>query len=165
MHDTVRQHLRALKAMEYEPSGPFTMSALELKLDVNTMFEWQKNSQEESGVPHFNTLLEFINVRTQASETSISGHKVPSRNDAHPTRKPPTSSKPMASFAASATGPANGCVLCKTDKHPLYACPRFRSLSHDKMLLTLKVNNLCMNCLRPGHFIKQYKSLHRYRKC
>ena len=40
LHDVVQQHLRALKAMEYEPSGYFIMSVLELKLDVNTMFEW-----------------------------------------------------------------------------------------------------------------------------
>ena len=36
-HDTVQQHLRALKAMDYEPSGPFVTSILELKLDVNTV--------------------------------------------------------------------------------------------------------------------------------
>jgi hypothetical protein len=35
LHDTVQQHLRALKAMDYEPSGPFITSALELKLDVH----------------------------------------------------------------------------------------------------------------------------------
>ena len=33
------------------------------------------------------------------------------------------------------------------------------------MVSTLKENKLCMNCLRPGHFIKQCKSLHRCRKC
>ena len=56
LHDTVLQHLRALKAMDYEPSGPFITSALELKLDTNTMFEieWQKHSQE---VPHYHKLL------------------------------------------------------------------------------------------------------------
>ena len=39
LHDTVQQHLRPLKAMDYEPSGPFITSVLELKLDVNTMFD------------------------------------------------------------------------------------------------------------------------------
>ena len=52
LHDTVQQHLRALKAMDYEPSGPFITSALELKLDVNTMFEWQKHSQDSTDVPY-----------------------------------------------------------------------------------------------------------------
>ena len=31
LHDTVQQHLRALKAMDYEPYGPFIISILELK--------------------------------------------------------------------------------------------------------------------------------------
>ena len=60
--------------------------------------------------------------------------------------------------------PVSNCVVCK-EKHPLYACPKFKSLSHDKMVSTLKANNVCMNCLRSGHFIKQCRSLHRCRKC
>ena len=39
LHDTAQQHLRALKAMGYDPPGPFITSLLELKLDMNTMFE------------------------------------------------------------------------------------------------------------------------------
>ena len=44
LHDIVTQHLRALKSMEYDPSGPFITSVLELKLDTTTLFEWQKQS-------------------------------------------------------------------------------------------------------------------------
>lgn len=50
LHDTVQQHLRALKAMGYEPSGPFITSVLELKLDAGTMFEWQKHSHDTTDV-------------------------------------------------------------------------------------------------------------------
>ena len=67
LHDTVQQHLRALKAMDYEPSSPFITSILELKLDTTTMFEWQKFSQESPKVPHYQDLLEFLNLRAQAS--------------------------------------------------------------------------------------------------
>ena len=69
LHDTVQQHLRALKAMDCEAPGPFITSILELKLDSNTMFKWQKHSQESSSVPHYNELLDFINLRAQASES------------------------------------------------------------------------------------------------
>lgn len=48
LHDVVQQHLRALKSMDSEPPGPFITSALELKLDSNTMFEWQRHSQEST---------------------------------------------------------------------------------------------------------------------
>ena len=42
LHDTVLQHIRALKAMGCEPSGPFITFVIELKLDTTTMFEWAK---------------------------------------------------------------------------------------------------------------------------
>ena len=72
LHDTVQQHLRALKAMDYDPSGPFITSVLELKLDQTTMFEWQRHTQTINDVPHYQELLDFLNLRAQASETSIS---------------------------------------------------------------------------------------------
>ena len=89
LHDTVQQHLRALKAMDYEPSGPFITSVLELKLDVNTMFEWQKHSQDSTDVPHYQKLLEFVNLRAQASETPTSAQRV---------TRSFSSTKPVASF-------------------------------------------------------------------
>ncbi len=63
LHDKVQQHLRALKAMRMEPPGPFITSVLEL------MFEWQKHPQGSTDVPPFTDLLEFLNMRAQASET------------------------------------------------------------------------------------------------
>lgn len=51
LHDDMLQHLRALKAMDYKPSGAFVTSIIELKLDRNTMFEWQRHSQCSSEVP------------------------------------------------------------------------------------------------------------------
>ena len=68
LHDVVNQHLRALRSMDYEPSGPSITSMLELKLDANTKFEWQKFSQDTTDVPRYRDL---INLRAQASETSL----------------------------------------------------------------------------------------------
>ena len=39
---------------------------------MNTMLEWQRCSQSSTDVPHYKDLLEFINLRAQASETSLS---------------------------------------------------------------------------------------------
>ena len=44
-------------------------------------------------------------------------------------------------------------------------CPKFKPLSHDQRVAVLKDNNLCMNCLSSGHFVKQCKSVHKCRKC
>ena len=60
LHDTVQQHVRALKSMGYEPSAPFITSAMELKLDETTMFEWQTHSQKTTGVPHYQDLFKVL---------------------------------------------------------------------------------------------------------
>ena len=155
LHDTVQQHLRALKAMGCEAPGPFITSVLELKLDTNTMFEWQKHSQESTDVPHYNELLSFIDMRAQASES------LPTSSN----KKPAPSNKPVMSFAANASDSSSNCVACKTERHPLYACPRFKLMTHDQKISTLKSNGMCLNCLRPGHFVKQCKSLHHCKTC
>ena len=160
MHDIVIQNLRALKSMGYDP---FITSALELKLDPNTMFEWQKHSQKSTEVPHFQELLEFLDLRAQASESSLTevGHKK-IRHDSHNVNghNLRRGFAPGGSVASS-----RQCYLCKPDKHPLYACPKFKDLSHEYKIATLKANHLCMNCFSSNHFVKQCKSVHRCKRC
>ena len=166
LHDTVQQHLRALKAMDYEPSGPFITSTLELKLDPTTTFEWQKHSQSSTAVPHYQDLLEFINLRAQACETSVGDStKKQTKHESPSARRPFGSSKPVALFAASTNSTTSLCLACKTETHPLYVCTKFKSMPHDKKVAILKTNDLCMNCFGSGHFVRQCKSLHRCKKC
>ena len=161
LHDTANQHLRALKAMDCEPSGQFITSLLELKLDPTTMFEWQKYSQGSTGIPHFSTLLEFLNLRAQASESSVPELVKKHRSEAL-TPKRTFHARPVTSMTAAVD---DYCFVCNTGKHPLYGCPKFRSLPHDRMMSLLKSNGLCLNCLKPGHFLKECTSTHRCRKC
>ena len=73
--------------------------------------------------------------------------------------------KSVASFVSNVSNTTDMCVLCKSDKHPLFVCPKFKSLPHEQMVSTIKEHSLCMNCLRLGHFVKHCESLHHYRKC
>ena len=118
----------ALKAMDYETSGPFITSILELKLDVDTMLEWQKQPKfgccttlsraswiYQSSCPS----LRIICQKTVRLQSEIKRpHHVPS--------------KPVASFTTSTSASLDNCVLCKTDKHPFYTCPKFKVQMHDK---------------------------------
>ena len=116
LHDTVQQHLRALKCMDYEPSGPFVTSVLELKLDTATIFEWQRHTSGSTEVLHFNDLLEFVNLCAMASE-----HTVPD-SVKKPTGKE-MKRKPVPSFAANTYTPINEpCPVCKTESHPVFSC-------------------------------------------
>ena len=168
LHDTAVQHLRALKAMGNEPSGAFITSTLELKLDTNNMFEWQRHSQSSTEVPHYKELLQFVDLRAQASESATSGVAKKSfdkNNTPPPVRKNYTSRKPVASFAASADSSLGLCIACKSEKHPLYVCTRFKSMCHSDKLSLLRSNGVCINCLRPGHYTRSCRSLHKCRVC
>ena len=151
LHDVAQQHLRALKSMGKEPSGAFITSTLELKLDPGTLFEWQKHSQDETDVPHYRDFLDFVNLRAQASEGSAG--EVPKRGTA----------KTFSGFGGG--GGSDPCVICKGNKHPLYSCSKFKTMTHEQKLAAVKGNKLCLNCLKPGHFVKACKSLHRCRDC
>ena len=160
LHDTVQQHLRALKAMDQDPSGAFITSMMELKLDQTTMFEWQKTSQATKSVPHYQAILEFLNLRAQAAETCSTQERKHVRNDS---RKPPRLIPSHIGHVSEVN--ATVCVVCKTEKHPLYTCPKFKNLPHDKMLLTIRSNNLCLNCFRTGHMARNCTSIHRCKRC
>lgn len=69
--------------------------------------------------------------------------------------------KQITSFAAN----TSNCLLCKTEKHSLFACPQFKTLTHDRKMSAVRFNDLCINCLRPGHYVKQCRSGHRCQKC
>ena len=149
LHDTVQQHLRALKAMDYEPSGPFITSILELKLDTMTMFEWQKHSQSSTEVPHYQHLVEFVDLLVQASETSTTEQaKGSSRVGLSVPKKSTMPNQPqLTSFITSTSSQTgNNCIVCNDgSKHPLYACSRFKALSHENKLILLKNSKLCFN--------------------
>ena len=109
-------------------------------------------------IPHYDVLLHFLDLRAQASEICSSEPK-----KCHPPRQ--AAPKSATSFAANAQEGAPNCFLCKTQKHPLYACLQFKPLPHDKMLSTIRSSNVCLNGLKPGHFSKSCRSNNRCRKC
>ena len=48
--------------------------------------------------------------------------------------------------------PCKPCVACQsTDGHALLMCPAFKNQPLEKRFNIVKDNNLCFNCLRPGH--------------
>ena len=52
------------------------------------------------------------------------------------------------------------CSACQNKYHPLYRCQAFLNQPIHKRLQHLKSNNLCINCLKPGHFANKCSSQH-----
>ncbi len=90
------------------------------------MFEWQKHSQDKmEEVPHYRDILEFIDLRTQASETSVTTSTK---------KKFPAIGKAIASFTANSESNNSHCVLCTSERHP---CPKFKSMSRIILCYTM----------------------------
>ena len=73
--------------------------------------------------------------------------------------------RPPHQQASFVIGTNSNCVICKAERHPLYLCPTFKTMPRDKMVSALRTNNLCLNCLKPGHFARQCPSTHKCKKC
>ena len=107
------------------------------------MFEWQSHSQKSSGVPHYQDILDFFNLRAQATELHVSD-RVPKKLN-----KPEThSSKKMPGYINSHICSIDSryygqCSICDAEKHPLYACPKFKLMSHEVKMSTVKLKKLC----------------------
>ncbi len=100
-----------------------------IELDVNTMFEWQHHSQLSHKVPHYKDLLEYINLSTQVSKFLCQTLGRRSLKVEAP-KKSFSNQKSIDSFADS-TDSSCLCVVCKSEKHPLYARPKFKSILYD----------------------------------
>ena len=117
------------------------------------------------GLPHFGLYWNRW-ICAQASETSVSDHWRLSQNEAPQVRKNTAFSKPVASSFTLITSLIRVPILSSSKRTNIHCVPAlFKSPPHNKMVSVLKANGLCMNCLRPGHFIKQCKSLNCCRKC
>ena len=127
------------------------------------MFEWQHHSQSLTDIPHYEDLLKFLDLGVQTPKSVCD----PSRKSTKPEQLTPHVSKDhlgkrVPSHAATNAASMN-CVVCKSEKYPLYACSKVKSLGHDDMMSTIKSNSLCVNCLHPGRHAKDCKSCHHCR--
>ena len=76
--------------------------------------------------------------------------------------KVPTPERKVVTKPSYAASVEDNCVVCKTAKHPLYGCKVFYGFPHTRKMTIVRDNGLCLNCLQPGHFAKQCRSV---RKC
>ena len=71
LHDTLNQHLRALKAMEHDCFEMFITAATELKFNQSAMREWQKFSRDCESVPPYSALLKFLDLEARGAENTV----------------------------------------------------------------------------------------------
>ena len=127
-----------------------------MKLDRASKIAWQQSMRERRDIPSIDELLEFIDGRAQASESSI-----PYSSD----HKPPVMEKKSKSRSSYQASTERKCVGCYEATHPLYSCGAFAAMSHENRLARVRKHSLCLNCLRQGHYASQCKSTRRCEEC
>ena len=160
VHDTSKQHIRALVSLGYDLEPAFMTALIQTKLDPATSFEWKKHSSEKAReVPHYDEILHFLDMTARASSEAVMTKKEVTSG-----KKYTHSPRPVTSHAATANNNAH-CILCPKEKHPLYGCSKFKALSQEEKRSLLKRNQMCFNCLRSGHYLSQCESSHRCKRC
>ena len=155
LHDVVKQHMRVIEAMKSNSWQAFMLSIIELKLDQTSIFAWQDHSHDQRETPAYTDLLEFLDRRAHASENTIRESE----------RKHPATIPDKGFPKSYATNVEETCIACKSAKHPLYGCRVFQGFPHSKKLQMVRENELCLNCLKPGHFANRCPRLQRCKKC
>lgn len=115
---------------------------LERKLDSDTNQLWcrRKSSEREISFARF---LKFLEDRIFELEC-VEPH----------TGK--TSSNRVRSQSAAYLTSVQDCVCCNGE-HPLYQCQKFKDLSISQRIQLVYDKKLCLNCLRPSHFVNKCK--------
>jgi len=146
LHDLIIQHLRALKSLGHEPSHLFVGDETWLG---HYMFEWQRHSHEHVT----SQTIKNYSISSTFVHKQLKPHL---RRNVLQGQSSPWLRRQLSQIVA---------LSCGQEKHQLYACAKFRSLSHAEKLNLLRSNRYYLNCLCPGHFVKKCKSLNHCKHC
>ena len=146
--------------MDCPPDTRFITSLIQLKLDPATSFAWKESSKElVDEIPEYDVMLRFLDQRARSSDDNhIKKSNVVMANKKY------TSPKTVTIYL-NTSFTAGKCQLCRGERHPLYVCPKFKSMTVAERRSSAAARNACFNCLRSGHRPAQCMSSNRYRHC
>ncbi|XP_045456195.1 uncharacterized protein LOC123666030 [Melitaea cinxia] len=157
--DHVTKNLRALATLG-EPTDKWDTLIIHMvssKLDNVTMVKWQEYRNTLDDVPTLKQFHKFLSDRSDVLESLNRNKPDKILSQSRPAipliRKNNFGERQLKSFAA--TSQINyRCVLCKGD-HRIYNCPIFLNKNVEERKIEVSKLNLCPNCLRFGHSIRE----------
>ncbi|XP_066596569.1 uncharacterized protein [Prorops nasuta] len=154
VRDSVTLALNALKTMGYgvDHWNSIIVHSLKNKLDDTLRLAWEMYLGNSKDYPTFIQFSEFL-TRHFNSLQSLGNKPKTSKQE---------SGKSLKSQATSVN--SNGCVHCGSN-HLLYQCKDYLALTPQARSKFAFSQNLCINCLRPGHNCSNCSSSSRCRKC
>ncbi|XP_011687010.1 PREDICTED: uncharacterized protein LOC105449455 [Wasmannia auropunctata] len=145
--DTLNKHLRALTALEQstEQWDTLLIYIISTKLDGVTAREWEKE-RAGNDIPTLEEFKTFLISRADLLDSIEINEKDVSKSKQADRPK-------VKSFLVQ----KQRCSLCK-EAHHLANCEQFLKLTPQRRAEQLKGSKLCLNCMKPGHFIKDCRA-------
>ena len=104
----------------------------------------------------FNQLKTFLQNRSRALEASeIVSRRQKDKRDIEKTSETASTIQPKTQVY---TASEEASCECCGDKHKVFTCPKFKSLSLSDKTDLIKCHALCFNSLKPGHMLNACKS-------
>ena len=170
--DTVKRKIDSLKTNGHYNIDAVLTSMVYLTLPSRLQTLLDQHTRKEKEVLPIAQLLVFI--REHAVTLPAGQHTAEKPADASERRAPRWQEKKQEQHyrpksqvhvISSSSNYKWECVLCKPEKHPLHACPKWLEYSVAQRLSHVKAKNLCSNCLAVGHITTACKSTYRCRDC
>lgn len=147
--DTTFECLHQLKNMNVQTDNwdPLIIFIIVQKLDCDTHKDWENyvssNCEEPDSLPTLEMFRKFLECRFRTLELT------------EPTKQKTTSIHVREKSFHVATHVENNkaCQLCK-ENHTLSHCKEFGRQTPIQRSEFIKINNLCFNCLAPGHSVR-----------
>ncbi|KAJ2941115.1 hypothetical protein O0L34_g10350 [Tuta absoluta] len=142
--DTTTECLKSLENLDISIDSwdPFIIFLVVQKLDPESHRDWEEFAYKEDSeeLPKWDDLMKFLQTKFRTLELV-----------SPPSKERSTRNKEFTVHVATKdTNEKRNCTLCK-DKHTLCHCKDFISMDMPNRIEYVKTNNLCFNCLAPGH--------------
>lgn len=186
LKELIATNTRALDSLKSLGSGVTFSDVLLItatlnKLDPHTVARWETKLGLTKDFPTYNTLLEFLeltalvwegseNFRIPSSTSNNSSINKYASNSSKRQSSSKASVKPAVSYTAvtkTSEAPSERtdarCAICKSNHYVLW-CPKFKAMSTNDKVDTVKNLRLCFNCLG-SHRVQHCTNKNRCQKC
>ncbi|GFU93070.1 DUF1758 domain-containing protein [Trichonephila clavipes] len=151
MTDILSKNIRALKLLGFERNNLSDLILLNIilkKIDRETRKQFEQ-SIDSNQIPELDTFIMFLEKRSQT---------INSINRSAPiTHKPKQVPFQKGKIFLNSNDSSNYCAICKLP-HLIYKCSAYQNMKVSDRFNQIKRLNLCINCLKEHHKIKDCKS-------
>ncbi|KAJ0173857.1 hypothetical protein K1T71_011006 [Dendrolimus kikuchii] len=166
--DIILRNLRALKSLN-EPTDSWDTLVIYImvsKLDSSTEREWENFKGSVKEKIKLGDLLHFLRNRADMLDMIQCSHNKPTKSfkrasientQPHQSYSYASTSTPSHNIGNKLEKPSRLCPMCN-GSHALFSCINFLNLSVQDRINFVKIKEqLCKNCLRPGHIVSECK--------